>query len=332
MFRLSMEPWTEGRLAELAPYEYDFQEFKGSAWLVESGTISGHFHLALSKQVSAFANGGGGRIFLGIDDFGEIDGGIPISLKPGGTRSWLEDVITDIVTPRIPKFNVFEVVTDPNGPGRILPDHAVYVIEIPESPDAPHQALDLRYYLRIAGKSRPMGHVHVLDILRRARDPEVAVSRVGPYGRPELDISDPRGPRVHVLFRFFLANRGRTLARHVGTEVHLPRPLVGAEIRMKNLEDGDLQLTQRPGSITLFRYHPTPIFPQQEIFGLMCWVGIHAANRALVRTGSASLAWRVYADDAPYREGQELLWRYSVVREAVAMLDHALREQGRAEP
>ena len=56
-------------------------------------------------------------------------------------------------------------------PTKIKPGHGIYVIELPGSPEAPHQAKDHRYYLRIAGKSRPMGHVHVQDVLRRTLPP-----------------------------------------------------------------------------------------------------------------------------------------------------------------
>ena len=83
-----------------------------------------------------------------------------------GTRSWLEDVLPDLVSPRLPDINVFEVLSD--GPGhQITQEEFVYVVDIPLSTVAPHQARDKRYYLRIAGKIRPMTHVHVMDVMRR---------------------------------------------------------------------------------------------------------------------------------------------------------------------
>ena len=320
MFRASQEPWTEARLAELGPTEHDFQEFKGSGWLWTGTEVASWFQGALSKQVSAFANGAGGRLLIGLDDQGRVDGGVPVKVKPNGTREWLEDLIADAVAPRLSRYNVFEVPSAGPlfGSSVIQPGHAVYVVEIPPSDDAPHQALDHRYYLRIAGKSRPMNHVHVQDILRRGRHPEVSMTRVGPYGEPEMDGADPRGPRVFVSFRAFLGNQGRSLARHVGGEVILPRPLVGREVRRRNVLPDGVHYTQRPGDITFFRYHPVPLFPSQEIFFFQVWIGIHRANSDLIHSGGAELRWRVYADDAVPQMGVVDLSDFGVVQRALA--------------
>jgi hypothetical protein len=314
--------WTEEMLLGLQPFEHDFQEFKGARFLTsEEGGVSSFFVNAISKQISAFANGAGGRLFIGIDDDGRIDGGVPVDLKGGGTRAWLEDIVTDCVGPPIRGFNVFEVRPRTDSPSRIHDGCAVYVIEIPSSDDAPHQAKDHRYYLRIAGKSRPMGHVHIQDVLRRTFHPRVIVSRVDPYGEPDHVMFDPRGPKVFVSFRLFVRNEGRVMARHVGTDVELPRPLVGREVRALNLEGEGVHWTQTPGHLTFFRYHQMPLFPTQEIFFTRFWIGIHANNAELVRGGDGGVSWRVYADDAPPVEGFTPFVRFAVVRRALAWLD-----------
>ena len=162
----SANAWTIQRLQDLDPDEHDYQEFKSSPYLEAENGINSLFIEHFSKQLAAFANGGGGRIFIGIDDNGQIDGGVRTQLKKGGTRSWLEDVLPDLVSPRLQDINIFEVLSEgPNSP--IRPDCAVYIVDIPQSRIAPHQARDKRYYLRIAGKSRPMTHIHVMDVMRR---------------------------------------------------------------------------------------------------------------------------------------------------------------------
>ena len=314
-FELSETPWTLDDLQQLGTGEHDFQEFKGTGWIWENEAISPWFAGALSKQLSAFANGAGGRIFIGIDDQGQPDGGVPVGIKSGGTRSWLEDIVHQLVDPRLSRFNVFEV-TGSEGVG-IREGHAVYVIEVPPSEDAPHQARDHRYYLRIAGKSRPMGHIHLQDVQRRTRSPTMSLVRIGPYGEPTFDTNDPRGPCVFVAFRAFLQNTGRTMANHVGAELHLPRPLVGARVRQLCLKEEGVHYTQRPGVITLFRYHPVPVFPGQQIFFQLFWVGIHRTNAELVRSGAAVLRWTVYADDAAPSEGSTPLHDFGVVQEAL---------------
>jgi len=311
--------WSEPLLEALDHDEYDFQEFKGSLWLSRDREIQSAFQHMLSKQVSAFANGGGGRLIIGLDDDGCIDGGVPVDLKGGGTRSWLEDVIPTSVSPSLRRFNVFEV----RGQGSrsaILPGHAVYVVEIPASEDAPHQAHDHRYYLRIAGKSRPMGHIHVEDVLRRTRHPQVRLGRLSPFGEPELIETDPRGPKVLLCFRAFIVNEGRTLAHHVGVEIRLPRPLVNSEVRARMTGGGRLTLTQDPGALTFFHYHPTPLFPGQTVQMLSIWVALHGSNQALVRSDEAAIHWRVYADDALPVEGSNPLGQFRVVRRVMTTL------------
>ena len=315
-FTPSTSPWTLTRLGELGPDEHDFQEFKGSAWLWDGKAVAGWFHSALSKQVSAFANSAGGRLFIGIDDNGLPDGGVPVNIKPGGTRSWLEDVIRDAVAPSLGRYNVFEVHGGPDQP-EIGPGRAVYVIELPPSGEAPHQALDHRYYLRIAGKSQPMGHVHVQDVLRRTRSPILAVARIGPYGPHELDRGDPRGPRAFICLRASLRNEGRTLAHHVGLELRLPRALVSKEARRRMLEQPGMQLSQLPGTLAAFRYHPTPIFPGQEVSVSAVWIGVHNSNRAAVSDGELRVGWRVWADDAAPVEGERPLATWGVVQRAL---------------
>lgn len=311
--------WTEDMLDALDPNEYDFQEFKGSLWLSRDKKVVGSFLAVLSKQISAFANGAGGRVFLGLDDEGRIDGGVPVDLKSGGTRSWLEDVIPGTVEPALRVFNVFEVVPRA-GESHIHPGHAVYVIDVPASPDAPHQAHDHRYYLRIAGKSRPMGHIHVEDVLRRTRHPRVRIERIGPFGEPEQVDTDPRGPKVLLCFRAFIENHGRTLAQHVGAEVILPRPMVNSEVRLRMLDQPGLQLTQEPGTLTFFKYQPVPLFPGQKVELLRFWVSLHGNNYEQVERNDAMIRWRIYADDALPSEGQVPFARYKVVRRALAWL------------
>ena len=312
--------WTEDMLDGLAPHEHDFQEFKGSGWLMRTpNDVQPDFLFFLSKQASAFANGSGGSLFVGIDDDGGIDGGVPIDIK-GGTRAWLEDLVATCVDPPLPRCNVFEVRPREGSHTKIKPGHGVYVIELPGSPEAPHQAKDHRYYLRIAGKSRPMGHVHVQDVLRRTFHPQIELARFGPYGSFEKDTQDPRGPRAFIQFRLFVANRGRTLARHVGLEAIVPRPLAGSEVRQRMKALKEAHYTQNPGALTYFRYHPTPMFPSQEVYGLSVWVCLHKNNVAQVVQGS-EIEWVIYADDARPQRGVQALNDFQIVKRAVSWLE-----------
>ncbi|MBL4845861.1 MAG: ATP-binding protein [Planctomycetes bacterium] len=315
------EPWTEARLGSLVPYELEAQEFKGSAWtfMPSTGKVRADFVDKLSKQISAFSNAGGGCLFLGIDDAGKIDGGVPTALRANGTREWFEDILPGIVDPPLRSFDVHEVSPEsPQSP--IKPGHAVYVLELPDSEDAPHQARDRRYYLRIAGKSRPMSHRHVLDILQRRRDPEVAVLAIAPYGRPD-EVQDPRGPSVLLRLRARIENRGRSLAQHVGLELTLPRFAVNTICRKRTLEGGAASLQQSPGEVTYFFYSQTPLFPRQERVLGTVWIAIHGQNRSHYQQGRVSLRFRVFADHAPPREGEVNVAAYSAVRRGLSLTE-----------
>lgn len=317
------DTWTEQRLCELAPGEYDFQEFKGAAWLVDQGKVASHFLGALSKQLSAFANASGGRLFIGLNDDGQIDGGVPIDLKRGGIRAWLEDVIPGSVEPSLRDFNVFEVPCA-GADSAITPGHAVYVVDIQASGHAPHMAADRRYYLRIAGKSRPMSNVHVQDIVRRTNTPEVRLARFAPFGHAEYDESDPRGPRAFVCFQLFVKNHGRRLAKHVGVELKIPRAMISGAVRERISSHADVQISQTPGQVIVFRYHPAPVFPDQEICVIRIWVGVHAGNLDAIRGGKA-VTWVIYADDALPETGARPLNTFRIVKKTIKGVANRLR-------
>jgi len=305
--------WTEERLRGLQPTEHDFQEFKGSGFLeADQDSPRPDFIVDLSKQVAAFANAAGGRLFIGLDDEGIPDGGVSTVIK-NGTREWLEDVIPGSVSPPLAEFNVYEVTGDRLPDSNIDPGRAVYVLEIPTGPDAPYQSQDYRYYLRIAGKSRPMGHRHVLDVMHRSKHPEVHLSRIDPFGSPKCTDRDHRGPSARFRFRAHIENRGRILAQHVGAELVLPRWAVTRETRKLMSQPNNARITQRPGEIVFFYYHPIPLFPTQEVVFCDLFVVVHPTNcEHFLR--EVPVGWRTYADDAPVREGRFDIGRFSIVQ------------------
>ena len=319
----ALEHWTEAHLRALSTDEYDFQEFKASPYLGDSDGVSQHFRDRISKQISAFANGAGGRIFIGITDDAQIDGGVPMNLRGGGTRGWLEDVLPNLVTPPLQSCNIFEIGSDGSVDSLIAHNHAVYIIDIKESSTAPHQALDLRYYLRIAGKSRPMNHVHIQDVLRRTRTARLTCHRFSTYGQIELDQGDARGAVAVVGFRFHISNTSRVMAQHAGVELSIPRELLPKKQRQLILKNSEIAYTQQPGQMLFFRYHHHPIFPGQELYVLTIYIGIHQQNLSYLKTG-AQIHWKIYADDAEPVEGNKDLLAYSQVQQAIKLIEHQL--------
>ncbi|HUW34061.1 MAG TPA: ATP-binding protein [Planctomycetota bacterium] len=114
------------------------------------------------------------------------------------TKEWLEQVIISNIQPRIDSIVINPVELKTQRLGRFA-----YVVCVPQSDRAPHQANDKRYYKRFNFQSVPMEDHEVRDVMFRQRVPEGAgVSRR--TGFPEL-----RAPWV----------RGTTSARRVSTRV-----------------------------------------------------------------------------------------------------------------
>ena len=171
--------WSINAIVALPIGELDWAEVKGRRGVDLSidNVRERDVRNNLSKAASAIANTGGGALLLGFEDPTKAgnwkvdDGGISADIR-GGTREWLEDLLPTLVTLPLRRLNVFEFAPN-NGPLATGPGRAVYVVDIPDSEIAPHQALDNRYYIRVAGKSRPANHRIVLDILNRRRDPTI---------------------------------------------------------------------------------------------------------------------------------------------------------------
>ena len=72
-----------------------------------------------------------------------------------------------------------------------------------------------------------------------------------PYGRVIIDDNHPDGSCKLLLLRIHIINNGRNLARHVGIELSVPRPLINRTARLKTPEE-DIQYTQRAGDIIFF--------------------------------------------------------------------------------
>jgi hypothetical protein len=93
-------------------------------------------------------------------------------VKPNGTYDWLDALIGDSVEPVLRGYGIREIRAT-NAASKISPDNAIYAVSIPDSEDAPHQARDLKYYLRVNGHNYPARHRQIEDIRGRRRNPKV---------------------------------------------------------------------------------------------------------------------------------------------------------------
>lgn len=113
----------------------------------------------IAKDISSFANTNGGKIIYGID---EVDG-LPNSInwiKSKNVKEKIESIILDNIQPEIRGYGIFEVKNPDN------PIQALFIVDIPESIDAPHM-VNHRYYIRRNFESEPMEDFEVKNAIFR---------------------------------------------------------------------------------------------------------------------------------------------------------------------
>jgi len=172
--------WDEGYVLGLPVGESDLFERKGSRLLdlTVAGVDENRVRSELAKQLSAFANTGGGRIIYGVADNGAVDQGGVSQIVKGSTKGWLEDVIPTCTEFEIVGTNVYEILPT-SGASTINAGKAVYIVDVPDSERAPHQSRhDNVYYIRLGGKSRPASHRIIEDIRNRIRHPRMEIGEI----------------------------------------------------------------------------------------------------------------------------------------------------------
>lgn len=120
----------------------------------------------ISKDISAFANSAGGTIIYGIREDKyipiEIDEGIDITQI---SKEWMEQVISSRIQRKIEGVRIHQVDLN-KASGK-----AAYIIYIPQSKRAPHQAYDKKFYKRHNFESTPMEEYEIRDVGQRNESP-----------------------------------------------------------------------------------------------------------------------------------------------------------------
>jgi hypothetical protein len=328
--------WDEQYLLHLPVGEFDWLEAKGRQALdLTLPTVrEADVKERLSKAVSAFANSGGRIVVLGAANpqtgWHIDDGGIDLAVKKPSTREWLEDVVPTLVDHPLPSLNVYVVqASDPNS--QIHPGRGVFILDIPDSDHAPHQATDNRYYARVGGKSRPIGHRMVADIFGRRQHPKIYLdfqieirhyddfpfrlpALAFPGHQPATESNEPR----HVKLVTSARNVGRVLAQYVNAQVYIPTRLVPKTdlehlYNARDFHDIDGQryvvwtrLNTRRDRIELHEYGPSwfdPILPSLTYD----WNWELSDLFDKDPDGALKFVWEVYADNAAPQYGSCLV-------------------------
>ena len=217
--------WDEDDILSLPPGENDTFERKSTDLSAKPDAALPE----LAKQLSAFANAGGGQIIYGVDDSGKVaNSGITRVIRGRQpTKEWLEDVLPTLTDYEVVGCNVYEILPKSNG-SAVAPDKSLYVVDVPDSDRAPHQSTkDYKYYVRMGSHSLPARHRIIEDIRNRARHPRIEVVNCRINSAQYTPLTAGMDSLTLIL-NATIRNAGRVLAAHVallvGSNVQLAIP------------------------------------------------------------------------------------------------------------
>ncbi|MBK9927104.1 MAG: ATP-binding protein [Anaerolineales bacterium] len=338
--------WDEEYLLNLPIGEFDWLEVKGRRGLdlTLSSVDENDVKSIMSKAISAFANSGGGNLVFGLANPNKKwqidDGGIDLAIKKPNTREWLEDIIPTLVDFPLSSFNVY-AIQGKGSSSQIAEGRAVFVIEIPDSEQAPHQAIDNRYYIRVGGKSKPISHRLVTDIFGRRSYPKIQLEFIAKStlyyensfrmlsGTLSLE-ENPKKRKWELIIR--AVNSGKVFAQYVNCFVRIPAPLIPTdELRFdyKNADDFEeidgvkyVEWSKSNTRRDVLKAEPfgvnqygtswfDPILPNLS-FG-WDWDIFEGFDKE--KHGDLKIIWDVYADNAPPQSGHIFVKDIEVVYE-----------------
>lgn len=140
------------------PHETREWEYKSASVLTDKGQLKE----CLGKQISAFANSGGGRLVFGIDP--KTTQLQACQEKQGNQtmEDYLSNMISECVDDQLQTFHVMRMNFDEHDA------RCIFIIHVEDSPVAPHQSRhDKVYYWRLPGKSEPAPHFHLKNLYNR---------------------------------------------------------------------------------------------------------------------------------------------------------------------
>lgn len=115
----------------------------------------------LSKDISAMANSNGGIIVYGINEVNHKADSISFVNGNEFSKEWIEQVISSTIQRNIPELKIFPIRESGDM------DKTIYVVQIPESTEAPHICKDKKFYKRYNFESVAMEEYEVRQLYGR---------------------------------------------------------------------------------------------------------------------------------------------------------------------
>jgi len=115
----------------------------------------------ISKDISSFANSDGGIIIYGVMEKDNK----PLKMDDGFdpkeiSKEWVEQVINSRISPKIKNLRIYPINLSNSS-------KVIYIVDIPQSNRAPHQASDKKYYRRNNFVSVPMEEYEIKELYYR---------------------------------------------------------------------------------------------------------------------------------------------------------------------
>lgn len=151
--------WTEEELREIPTSETELFEYKSSKVPLDN------LKNKISVAASAFWNSGGGIFIAGVNDNGEVDGGIEKYKGKQDIRDWVDNAIK--LTEPTGEYSI-SIIDKNLDNSKIEDNKAVVVICFYESNMVPHMASDKKYYIRVGAHSGAANH-YLVESLRSLR-------------------------------------------------------------------------------------------------------------------------------------------------------------------
>jgi hypothetical protein len=233
------EVWDQGRIEQYITQGVEESltlDYKAAGSLVKSEEKKRE----ITKDVSAMANSAGGIIIYGVAEYQDkAREHLPEKIDPVDRthfpKEWLEQVISNI-RPRIDGIVIHPISIS------TAPNHAAYVVEIPQS-DTAHQATDKRYYKRFNFESVAMEDYEIRDVMGRRQYPRIELEfeicltsqvvrsggtpNIGGISIPSLSDKPVRSEMVNRYECSVTAfNAGKILAQYVNVAVEVPDNLL----------------------------------------------------------------------------------------------------------
>ena len=107
---------------------------------------------AMARGEPNFWNKGGGAIIIGINDDGNIDGGIPLTIGRQDLSDWVDQIIHQHVEP-VGRYER-HIIQSNNPNSAIQQGNGVLVVSFDKSENVPHMGSNNQYYVRTGAHSR----------------------------------------------------------------------------------------------------------------------------------------------------------------------------------